>query len=70
MRPFEQFKKDAAQAGLASHLSHQQTMGREYKPDKHFKITPAEFIAYHDKMTIIATGWYVFNNVPVWVEAA
>jgi len=44
---------------------------RQYRADKHFKLTVPEFIMVFTAGQVTATttvGWFMFLNIPVWIE--
>lgn len=64
----ENLNKQAAEVA-ARFMKQMQSEGRTFNPNKHLKMTTQEFCAHHRVMTVMLhTGWYCYNNVPVWIE--
>lgn len=57
-------------ANTAVRIQRAQQKDREFKPDKHCSLTEQEFLDLHRSgdMTTMATGWFVYRGVPVWIE--
>jgi len=68
-RSIEQLRTGAAEAALTIQLRLQHE--RNYNPEKHFRVTSAEFkalVVENDRVTRVTNvGWFEFWGIPCWV---
>lgn len=68
MRSLTDLRAACAQTALTIQLNLQH--GRSFNPEKHFRVTPDEFLFLLTNPGLTRTsnvGWHEFLNIPLWV---